>query len=449
MRRPSSTIYMIWMFLWPLLLIVAFIASFDFKYDWVGFTFILLIMQSASGLGYTLLRNVNLLTVYFIFTLVFLGLLPWLHYSTDQLIWRSFPLKISTYLFTNISIFLANFIIFLVYIVAARRTRPSLPRRNLIKNKNLSIFILLTLSGTSFIALFYINKFSIIQLLFRGLLDEHREIAIESSSVALLFGMITRLTPVFCFFYAVTQVNGGKIIKSLLLALMIISVFPTGVARYMTAFVYIPLMLIFFPSMRKASVFAAVLLCSLIFIFPFLNQFRYFSEFSDLNFIPTTEFLYAGHFDAYENFASAVEADFVSYGYQLLGSILFFIPRGYWPDKPVGSGYEMAERLGYSFNNISMPFLGEAYVNFGVLGIVIFSIFIGYAMARLDKTFSERVGIANKVDYPMAVYFYVIGALFFVLRGDFLSSFAYLVAGLSVAFFIGMTMKLIGGVKLC
>jgi len=175
---------------------------------------------------------------------------------------------------------------------------------------------------------------------------------------------------------------------------------------------------------------------SLVFIFPFLNQFRYFSEFRSLRLLPSEEFFYAAHFDAYENFASAVEGNFISHGEQLLGSLLFFVPRLIWSDKPVGSGYEMASQFGYQFKNISMPFLGEGYVNFGIVGVVLFAVLIGYSMAKLDSVFGSRVRANGKVNYSTAIYYFMIGAIFFLLRGDLMSSVAYISAGLIVALFI-------------
>ena len=135
---------------------------------------------------------------------------------------------------------------------------------------------LLALSSLSFILLLYLNSFSITQILFRGIIEENREIVVESSSLSLLLGMIARLTPVFCFLYAATQIKSSSATKTLLFTLMLLSVFPTGVARYMVAFAYIPLALLFIPTARNAVVFSTSLIFSLIFIFPFLEQFRKF-----------------------------------------------------------------------------------------------------------------------------------------------------------------------------
>ena len=433
-------------FLLPFLAL-GFIFSFEMKYNLVGLSFLILMAQSVVFLSLTFTRKVNLVVIYFIFTVMFLSIIPWLHYSNNHYIWRTSPIPDSIYLIVNTLIFLANIIIFFTYLFNSKNIKRRVVDIPSLKNEKISALTLFVLSGMSFLFLFYLNNYSISQLLFRGLVDEHKVLVLESSSLSLLFGMVFRLTPVFCFFYAATQIKGKAVTKFLLLLIMILSVFPTGVARYMVAFVYIPLALLYIPIMRRASVFSVTLIISLLFIFPFLDQFRYFAGFNGLKIFPSVEFFYAAHFDAYENFASAVESNFVTYGYQLLGSLLFFVPRVFWPGKPVGSGYEMAENNGYSFNNISMPFLGEGYVNFGVAGVLIFSVLIGYFMAKTDSRFAAKNDARIKPNYFSAVYYFLIGALFFLLRGDLLSSFAYISAGLIVALFIAKLMRLVNSVN--
>lgn len=434
-------------YLWLPILLGGFIISFDLKYNLVGATFAILIFQSGIGLSFTLSRNVNLLSIYYLFTLVFFGMVPWLHYSADIALWRSSLAFDSTYIILNITIIIANLVVSVVYSISLKKSKVTSFSLKFEKIKMPAQFLLLLLSGLGFGLVFYVNDFSLPNLLFRGFVDENKNIVVDSSSFALIIELGGRLTPVFCFFYAATKMEGRLITKSVLFFLMILSVFPTGVARYMAAFAYIPLVLLFVPIMRNASLFAATLLFSIAFLFPFLNQFRYFSGVENLILLPQAEFFYAAHFDAHENFASAIESNFISYGYQLSGSLLFFVPRFIWPGKPVGSGYEMAERLGYSFNNISMPLLAEGYVNFGFFGVFLFAVCIGYFMARMDGYYSLYIKLILKSDYSTAIYYYIIGALFFLLRGDLLSSFAYIVAGLLVALFIERLMMFSNSIK--
>jgi len=46
----------------------------------------------------------------------------------------------------------------------------------------------------------------------------------------------------------------------------------------------------------------------------------------------------ARDFDSYQNFAIVFFEDFITYERQLLGALLFWVPRSIWPNKPIGSG---------------------------------------------------------------------------------------------------------------
>ena len=204
----------------------------------------------------------------------------------------------------------------------------------------------------------------------------------------------------------------------------------------MVGFVYIPVLLVVWPRLRNGLLFASALVLSIFLVFPFLNQFRSYDGIENLSLLPSKDFFFEGHFDAYQNFARAIQVDFVTYGEQLLGSLLFFVPRVFWPEKPVGSGYELSVRLGYDFSNISMPFLAEGYVNFGLIGVFIFAAFAAVLMARLDMRFSSDAASKSVVGYSGSIYFYLCGATFFVLRGDLLSSTAYVAAGIFSAYLV-------------
>lgn len=425
-------------YLWLPFLVAVFLISFELKYDAVGLTFLFVVLQVVLFLNYSFYRwrAINLVSIYFLFSLIFLGLVPWVHYSGSHVIWKSNLINYQTYIFLNVLLAFSNMVVFIAYIYGIVKGSKILKSsQEKVRTKSVGL-LLLSLSLASFFLLFYLNDFSVPQLLFRGVVDESRVAVVESSALSLLLNMTSRLVPVFCFLYSVTQLKGMRLLKFFLFLIMFFSVFPTGVARYLVAFAYIPVCLVLMPRFRSAALFSALLLLALLFLFPFLDQFRYFSGFSTLRFMPSAEFFYAAHFDAYENFASAIEGDFVTYGYQLLGVFLFFVPRVYWPDKPVGSGYEMASQLGYSFNNIAMPFLGEGFVNFGIPGVLVFSVFIGIALGRLDKKFITKKIPVRDIDYSVAIYFYLMGALFFMLRGDLLSSTAYISAGIFSAFMV-------------
>ncbi|OWY14207.1 hypothetical protein B6V73_16555 [Thioclava sp. JM3] len=429
--------------IWPVLILLGFVATFGLSFDLVGFSFLLTTTQSALFLGLSATRRASLLLLYWIFAFTFLGLIPWLHYTKGVTIWRSSAIAPATYVDVNLMIFFSGFATFVAHNLAFRKRSRSVAKHFSITRPQLTAFLLVALAGLGFLGVLYINNFNPRLLFFRGLLGETREAVFTSSSSALVFGMLTRLAPPFAFYFAATELHRHRFLQLFLFAVVLLAVFPTGVARYFVAYTYIPILMIMLPAMRRGTNFALTLLLSLLVVFPFLDQFRYYSASEKISLLPTETFFFAAHFDAYENFASAFEAHFISDGYQLLGALLFFVPRSFWPAKPVGSGFEMADRLGYIFNNISMPFLGEGYVNFGIVGVILFGLVIGYLMGRADRTLGPRANLNSRLNYQNTVYYFLFGGVFFVFRGDLLSSFAYLSAGLVVSWSIGAILRAI------
>lgn len=368
-------------------------------------------------------------------------MLPWLHYSNNILIWRSWSYSDDLIVTVNLILLLANSIFLFIYKINFRSYFGQLKNTKL-KNIKTSKITLLIFSLASFIFVLYLNNFSLSNILLRGLVDGQKDVVISDGSLLLIFTMASRLIPVFCFFWALANFKKINNTSILLFLILIFSVFPTGVPRYMVGFVYIPILLVLFPKMRNSFVFIILMLSAVFYVFPFLDQFRYFKGVENISYLPAPGFFNAGHFDAYENLATVFEEGFVTYGYQLLGFIFFFVPRSFWLGKPVGSGYEMANNLGYSFNNISMPFLGEGYVNFGIFGMFLFAAIAGYSMAKLDSYFA-RLQAKDELSYDLFIYYFLVGSLFFLLRGDLLSSGSYIISGVFVFYLVAGLMKVV------
>jgi|TARA_R100000049_G_C1949372_1_gene96082 hypothetical protein len=419
---------------WPLPVAMLFIFIFPLKFDEVGFGFLLITLQSAIFLSLSLRGAVNLYSVFQVFNLSFFGLIPWLHYSLNNVLLRNTPLTDDVYFETNFLIFSANLLTFFIYWPVRRKAEAIPPITAPIAERAGGVF-LLALSLSGFFITFWLNDSDLSALFVRGEIDAVREQATESSAAQLTFGMVGRLLPAFCLYYAITEIRGSLILKLLLGLSLLISAFPTAIPRFLVGFIYIPLVLILFPVFRNASRFVAAFVIGLLLVFPFLNQFRRFEGWNHLSIIPDPEFFLEGHFDAYENFGSIVEIGLVTGGRQLIGAIAFFIPRDFWADKPLGSGHELAILSDYYFTNISMPFFAEGFINFGPLGVALFCAFLGYVLGKIDGLHNLNNG--NTISYKTVFFFFLIGALFFILRGDLLSATAYLTSGLVVYLTVG------------
>ena len=85
------------------------------------------------------------------------------------------------------------------------------------------------------------------------------------------------------------------------------------------------------------------------------------------------------HYDAFSNVLATleyVEINGISFGYQLLGVILFFIPRSIWVSKPTSTGELIGEYLMNTtprdYSNLSNAIVSEGYINLGIIGVVLF-----------------------------------------------------------------------------
>lgn len=197
--------------------------------------------------------------------------------------------------------------------------------------------------------------------------------------------------------------------------------------------------------------YMAVLFLGLMFS-PVVNVFRhlYTIEINQLlSFKVDPAFFFVGDFDTYENFTYTI--DYVNtqgllLGKQLLGPLLFFIPRSVWQAKPIGSMSMVAqEYLIIYFDvqnfNLAMPMIAEWFINFHVLGVIFAAFFYGAFTAFLDKRYQwsflvspSDKQITDRVDFYRILYPIFLGFFLFHLRGDFMSSYAYSV-GCLLAFF--------------
>lgn len=143
------------------------------------------------------------------------------------------------------------------------------------------------------------------------------------------------------------------------------------------------------------------------------------------------------HYDAFFNITASI--DYVSkngfsFGYQLLGGLLFFVPRSIWIAKPVSTGELVGNYLvsdyGFNFNNLSNPFVSEGFINFGIIGIIVFPIILAYVFIKMLLWLKSN----NYLKKIMAFYFAI--HLIFLLRGDFTNGYAYYIGPLLATVFL-------------
>ena len=397
-------------------------------------SFAVVVVLSAFGLLADKRRH-SLNQVFFIFQVSFMGIIPWVQVSTGRLPWG---VRI-----TSDSIQFANFLTatfvscyLLSYHLSRGRSwhisiRPLALRRG-------SCWSLLGISAA--ILLWIILQYGPDVLVYRDQWASVRT-AFEDSSSAQLFSTFVRQFPFILLFAFLTYGDRSYRVEKILGTLLLLALaFPTAVLRSQLGAMFIAFLTLYLDRRHtRRSPHILMLLVGVIAIYPLMGIFRYAS-------MGTTaasaevylQSFQGGDFDGFAMLVQAghhVQTQGLSMGNQLLGALLFFVPRSLWPTKPIGSGQMLANTSNWEFSQVSCPAQAEAYLNFGVLGVVLFGLVYGTTLRRLDVSFQRDTSTLG-AGLARFIYAPTLGLLFLNLRGDMMSSISFV--ALSVVLVVGI-----------
>lgn len=376
---------------------------------------------SKESQGYSLNK------IFYLFSLFFFGISPLFQFYEGITQFGARHLKENEYFYMNLLLIvimiLYQFFYFLFYQKKITSKRIEFISKLEINNKLniIRTLLILLVSLISFFMIFKANNNSILSMLFRG--GEYKDTVTMSTTIDLIIFRVFQPLAMMSLLYYISSKSNNIIVYTILIILALITCSPFGMPRFSAASMYIPLLLLVVPFLRKRNVFSMIFIVGLLLVFPFLDNFRYFDA-DSVKFGFNYDMFLQGHFDSYQNFALVVSDNMVTWGRQLLGVILFWVPRSVWPNKPIGSGAYLAEEQRLIFSNVSCNYFAEGYINFSYIGILLFIIILSYATAKLDKMY-WTISMYNKNNYFNVIYYVMIGMLFFILRGDLMSSFAY------------------------
>ena len=135
-----------------------------------------------------------------------------------------------------------------------------------------------------------------------------------------------------------------------------------------------------------------------------------------------------------------------TWGNQFLGALLFWVPRVLWPTKPLDSGVEVGLWMNSANVNLSSPLWAEAWINFGVAGVIVTFAVLGLLSRKLDSGFGAGALSAGSVGYLGVSIFS--GYMFILLRGSLLQSMGRLmILALAIAFLSGTVKRKPGDSK--
>jgi hypothetical protein len=141
-----------------------------------------------------------------------------------------------------------------------------------------------------------------------------------------------------------------------------------------------------FATIRRFRLTSLGFLAALLVVFPLADAFRV-SQQAELK---TTNPIQSLMSDDYDSFAQLMNGyliaarDGIVPGRQFYGVLLWWVPRGMWPDKPVDTGIFIANMRGYGFTNLSAPLWVELYLNGGWLVLAFGMFALGFGLHRWD-----------------------------------------------------------------
>jgi hypothetical protein len=198
---------------------------------------------------------------------------------------------------------------------------------------------------------------------------------------------------------------------------------PLASGRYIFLTVYGSLALVLMePVIRKfPKLLKLALLTSVLAILPLLNVFRKQGASGSISSVD--DYLSTGDFDAFSQLVNGIEYVRNSgavFSNQFLGPLLFFIPRSFWPEKPLDTGRLLGIHKGYAFTNLSAPLWVEILISFSILGVAIVFYMLGRYFYRFDLRFQSGFNSIDPLYFPASIY------LVIILRGSLLQASAAL-----------------------
>lgn len=369
---------------------------------------------------------------YWIFSYVFLGVAPIAQLSNELWPRPDNYTQYNIYL-TLVYIFIAN-ISFVLGFVIAKLSRKNKTYKEVMPGKEINKTILIILSTFALIISFYI-------FIEAGALDliyvsrDERYIRItdlnpDSSYLGVFAYWLYRYPLLASFFLLALYVANNKknalyymLLFSLSIMLLIVSN-PLTAERNWIGTVTLSAVFVFLPNYLKKI--APLIFISLVFIFLFafsamdmfrveVSKERIQSEVGELS----ERVAFSGpDFDSFQQFINSVS--YLQDGNNLIPTnasflAFFWVPRTIWEGKPDNAGALISDYRGYENRNLSLPFVAEVYLMFGMVLMTVIMFIYGYFVQRIDdKYYSAQI---NNKQLTIVLVSLFSGYQVFLLRG--------------------------------
>ncbi|MCK8481792.1 O-antigen polymerase [Psychroserpens algicola] len=397
------------------------------------------------------------LSAYITFNFLFFLLAPMVQIKaftdSENLFPNYFPYSEGAVFYTNVLILISHIIFFWAYLFFKKRKRKTIKITTYKSSKYLplNLIIMLIIGITTLVMSFDY----LVTLLTESHWKSTRLYDLSVSSQLILKKVLFMMpfgALVLAYAYLKTKskkkLNTNTIViffvLILFLALLLFFKNPLTEKRNAIGPIYITLLFLFTPKLLNSNIKSFVFLFfSLVILFPMISGLTHLDASIDqiiadpsliverYNRESITKTFNTLHYDAFANVMATVDytvKNGLSYGYQILSGLLFFIPRSLWTSKPISTGELIGdyviEDYGFEYSNLSNPIVAEGYINFGIFGVILLSFFLAYFVVKFMFWLKGN----DPLKKIMAFYFAV--HLMFLLRGDFTNGFSYFVGTL-------------------
>jgi hypothetical protein len=428
---------------------------------WISFFINFLLITSITYFHLNLEQTFSpFLTSFIVFFYLFCIVAPIIQISSFEFVEPLFPNKYPyrtwDVLFTNGLIFLFCATFFISYLLFKKRTNYKVQKTTIKQTVYQAPLVIITLFIIC-IVLVTLNFNDIIEDITHSIYTKE----IESVSSLLIKTKVLFLIPLGAVVYIISYLRKSNRITDNIIICFCILIFiilmllffknPLTEKRNALGPIYITLIYMLFPKLINDNAkFFLFMFLSLVIVFPIMSTFTHIDAglaevMNEPSLLIDSFFRFGGvsaafsslHYDAFANIMATlnyVSVHGLSLGYQFLGTLLFFIPRAIWPSKPTSTGELVGNHLiddfGFTYNNLSNSMVSEGYINFGILGVILFAILLSYFINIFIKWMKSDSYSKEIIAFYFAVH------LIFFLRGDLTNGFTYFIGPLIAVYFI-------------
>ena len=202
--------------------------------------------------------------------------------------------------------------------------------------------------------------------------------------------------------------------------MLLVSVNPLNISRFMFVGTWGPVVLGYFGNWAKYYFVYIILLFGMLVAMPVMSittrgGLSAWESFSDSNYSRDLFVIKdVDVFDTLTHTIKYVEMNGIMYGDNLVAIVLFFVPRQFWPEKPIVGGLVIGEDLyrnyGAGTPNLSYYIGGDFYMDFGMPGVFLGFLILGFIWVSIQKM---RISILG-FDVLSLI---VVGSIPILLRG--------------------------------